>query len=64
MTNIEMLENTLPIAPLIMVIWRHMIKMSVYCVSQDLKRIIAAATGKARRINVIMPFLYESRQQS
>ena len=31
---------------------------------QDLKRIIAAATGKARRINVIMPFLYESRQQS
>ena len=29
---------------------------------QDLKRIIAAATGKARRINVIMPFLYESRQ--
>ena len=29
---------------------------------QDLKRIIQAATGKARRINVIMPFLYESRQ--
>ena len=29
---------------------------------QDLKRIIATATGKARRINVIMPFLYESRQ--
>ena len=29
---------------------------------QDLKRIIAAATGKARRINVIMSFLYESRQ--
>ena len=29
---------------------------------QDLKRIISAATGKARRINVIMPFLYESRQ--
>lgn len=28
----------------------------------DLKRIIAAAGGKARRINVIMPFLYESRQ--
>ena len=28
----------------------------------DLKRIIAAASGKARRINVIMPFLYESRQ--
>ena len=29
---------------------------------QDLKRIIAAASGKARRITVIMPFLYESRQ--
>lgn len=29
---------------------------------QDLKRIIAAANGKARRVNVIMPFLYESRQ--
>ena len=29
---------------------------------QDLKRIISAADGKARRINVIMPFLYESRQ--
>ncbi len=29
---------------------------------QDLKRIISAATGKARRINVMMPFLYESRQ--
>ncbi len=28
----------------------------------DLKRLISAATGKARRINVIMPFLYESRQ--
>ena len=28
----------------------------------DLKRLIAAAAGKARRINVIMPFLYESRQ--
>ncbi len=28
----------------------------------DLKRIIAAVGGKARRINVIMPFLYESRQ--
>ena len=26
---------------------------------QDLKRVIAAATGKAHRINVIMPFLYE-----
>ena len=29
---------------------------------QDLKRIISAATGKARRINVIMPYLYEGRQ--
>lgn len=28
----------------------------------DIKRIIAAAGGKARRITVIMPFLYESRQ--
>ena len=29
---------------------------------QDLKRIIAAVGGKARKITVIMPFLYESRQ--
>ena len=29
---------------------------------QDLKRVIAAAAGKARRLNVIMPFLYEGRQ--
>ena len=29
---------------------------------QDLKRIIAAAGGKTKRITVIMPFLYESRQ--
>ena len=29
---------------------------------QDLKRAIAAIGGKARRINVIMPYLYESRQ--
>ena len=29
---------------------------------QNLKRIIAAVGGKGRRINVIMPFLYESRQ--
>lgn len=29
---------------------------------QNLKRIIAAIEGKSRRINVIMPFLYESRQ--
>ena len=29
---------------------------------QDLKRVISASNGKAHRINVIMPFLYESRQ--
>ena len=29
---------------------------------QDLKRLIAAVGGEARRITVIMPFLYESRQ--
>ena len=29
---------------------------------QDLKRIISAANGKAHRVNVLMPFLYESRQ--
>lgn len=29
---------------------------------QDLKRAIAAIGGKARRVNVIMPYLYESRQ--
>ncbi len=29
---------------------------------QDLKRVIAAVNGKAHRINVIMPFLYEGRQ--
>lgn len=29
---------------------------------QDLKRVISACAGKARRINVIMPFLYEGRQ--
>ncbi|MCL2004386.1 MAG: ribose-phosphate pyrophosphokinase [Oscillospiraceae bacterium] len=29
---------------------------------QDLKRIIAATNGKTRRINVIMPLLYEGRQ--
>ena len=27
---------------------------------QDLKRIISAATGKAKRISVVMPFLYEA----
>ncbi len=29
---------------------------------QDMKRVISAAAGKARRISVIMPFLYEGRQ--
>ena len=29
---------------------------------QDLKRIIGASIAKAHRVNVIMPFLYESRQ--
>ena len=29
---------------------------------QDLKRVILAASGKARRINVILPYLYEGRQ--
>ena len=29
---------------------------------QNLKRVIAAVGGKARRLNVIMPFLYDSRQ--
>jgi len=29
---------------------------------QDLKRIILAISGKARRVNVIMPYLYEGRQ--
>ncbi|MCR5398123.1 MAG: ribose-phosphate pyrophosphokinase [Lachnospiraceae bacterium] len=29
---------------------------------QDLKRVIAAAAGRAKRVNVIMPFLYEGRQ--
>lgn len=29
---------------------------------QDLKRVISAATGKAKRINVVMPYLYEGRQ--
>ena len=40
----------------------HLIHMSPDDHYQDLKRIISAATGKAHRINVIMPFLYESRQ--
>lgn len=29
---------------------------------QDLKRIISAVNGKAHRINILMPFLYEGRQ--
>ena len=29
---------------------------------QDLKRVITACNGKAHRVNVIMPFLYEGRQ--
>ena len=29
---------------------------------QDLKRVIAAIGGQAKRVNVIMPFLYESRR--
>ena len=30
----------------------------------DLKRIISAAAGKARRVTVIMPYLYESRRET
>ncbi len=37
----------------------HMSPDDIY---QDLKRIIAAIDGKANRVNVIMPFLYEGRQ--
>ena len=40
----------------------HTNHMSPYDHFQNLKRVIAAIGGKARRINVIMPFLYESRQ--
>ena len=29
---------------------------------QDMKRVIGAIAGIARRINIIMPFMYESRQ--
>lgn len=29
---------------------------------QDIKRLISASDGKAKRLNVIMPFLYEGRQ--
>ena len=31
---------------------------------QDLKRVIGAIGGKARRVNVIMPYLYEGRQST
>lgn len=41
---------------------RHENHMSPDDHYQDIKRIISAANGKARRINVVMPFLYESRQ--
>ena len=40
----------------------HQNRMSPDDHFQNLKRVIAAVGGKARRINVIMPFLYESRQ--
>ena len=40
----------------------HQNRMSPDDHYQDLKRIIAAVGGKARRITVIMPFRYESRQ--
>lgn len=40
----------------------HQNRMSPDDHYQDLKRVILAASGKAHRINVIMPFLYESRQ--
>lgn len=38
------------------------VKMSPDDHYQDLKRLISACNGKAKRITVIMPFLYESRQ--
>ncbi|MCR4741179.1 MAG: ribose-phosphate pyrophosphokinase [Lachnospiraceae bacterium] len=37
----------------------HMSPDDIY---QDVKRIIAAIAGKAHRVTVVMPFLYESRQ--
>ena len=40
----------------------HKCRMSPDDHYQDLKRVIAAIGGKARKITVIMPFLYESRQ--
>ncbi|MDI9498024.1 MAG: ribose-phosphate diphosphokinase [Bacillota bacterium] len=42
--------------------WGQQVSMSPDEHFQDLVRLILAATGKAKRINVIMPFLYESRQ--
>lgn len=42
--------------------YNSMVPMSPDDHYQDLKRIIAAAGGKARRISVIMPMLYEGRQ--
>ena len=43
-------------------LYGHMNHMSPDDHFQDLKRVIAAIGGKARRITVIMPYLYESRQ--
>lgn len=40
----------------------HQNRMSPDDHFQNLKRAIAAVGGKGRRVNVIMPFLYESRQ--
>ncbi len=40
----------------------HQNHMSPDNIFQDIKRIIAAIAGKAHRITVVMPFLYESRQ--
>ena len=40
----------------------HKCRMSPDDHYQDLKRVIAAIGGKARKLTVIMPFLYESRQ--
>ena len=40
----------------------RMVPMSPDDHYQDLKRIIAAIGGKSKRVTVIMPFLYESRQ--
>jgi len=40
----------------------HVTHMSPDNHYQDLKRVVSAIGGKARRITVIMPYLYESRQ--